>query len=72
MVYWFICVTEVDSGTTKYTDKGVLWAEKAAHRCLVYLGDLARYMKEHDGNQSWIVAQRYYYQALHFMPENGE
>lgn len=32
---------------------------------------LARYMKEFDGDQSWIAAQRFYYQALHMMPENG-
>ncbi|XP_067932030.1 nonsense-mediated mRNA decay factor SMG5-like [Watersipora subatra] len=62
---------EFDSGTTKYSEKAVLWAEKAIHRCLMYLGDLARYMKEYDGNRSWIIAQRYYYQALHYLPENG-
>lgn len=34
---------EIDSGTSKYDEKAISWAEKAAHRCLVYLGDLGMF-----------------------------
>ncbi|KAF6039138.1 SMG5 [Bugula neritina] len=63
---------EFEAGNSKQAAaSGLSWAEKAIHRCLVYLGDLARYMKEYDGNRSWVLAQRYYYQALHYQPDNG-
>ncbi|XP_030042790.1 nonsense-mediated mRNA decay factor SMG5 [Microcaecilia unicolor] len=40
------------------------WAQMACHRCLVYLGDLARYQNELAGVDTEQLAERFYYQAL--------
>ncbi|XP_013389352.1 protein SMG5 [Lingula anatina] len=47
------------------------WATRACHRCLVYLGDIARYQQEFDGYRSVILSRRYYYQALAMFPDIG-
>ncbi|XP_074651204.1 nonsense-mediated mRNA decay factor SMG5-like [Tubulanus polymorphus] len=47
------------------------WARKACHRCLIYLGDIARYQQDFDGVRSRILAQRYYKQALILYPSLG-
>ena len=51
------------------TDKGNLesWLEGVVHKCLVYLGDLARYRLELLGD----VAGRYYQMALQVVPGVG-
>ncbi|XP_071450333.1 nonsense-mediated mRNA decay factor SMG5 [Hetaerina americana] len=50
---------------------GMEWARQAVHRCLVYLGDLSRYLS--DLHPCWDVtlSTRYYFQALNFNPEVG-
>ncbi|XP_064619024.1 nonsense-mediated mRNA decay factor SMG5-like isoform X2 [Lineus longissimus] len=47
------------------------WAKRACHRCLIYLGDIARYQQEFDGIKSRILSRRYYYQALALLPDTG-
>ncbi|XP_038624793.1 protein SMG5 [Tachyglossus aculeatus] len=47
------------------------WAQMACHRCLVYLGDLARYQNELTGLDTERLAERFYYQALSVAPQIG-
>ncbi|XP_050402435.1 nonsense-mediated mRNA decay factor SMG5 [Patella vulgata] len=47
------------------------WALKACHRCLICLGDIARYQQDFDHGVSCSIAERYYYQALILLPEQG-
>ncbi|XP_033634695.1 protein SMG5-like isoform X2 [Asterias rubens] len=47
------------------------WSEKACHRCLIYLGDLARYRQDFDGFRSCRQAERFYHQALLLNPAMG-
>ncbi|KAM6435312.1 nonsense-mediated mRNA decay factor SMG5 isoform 2-T2 [Liasis olivaceus] len=47
------------------------WAQIACHRCLVYLGDLARYQNELAGVDTELLAERFYYQALSVAPQIG-
>ncbi|XP_077454787.1 nonsense-mediated mRNA decay factor SMG5 [Stigmatopora argus] len=51
--------------------KEMEWAQTACHRCLVYLGDLARYQNELAGVEAENLAQRFYHQALFVMPHLG-
>ncbi|XP_049792137.1 nonsense-mediated mRNA decay factor SMG5 isoform X1 [Schistocerca nitens] len=48
------------------------WARQAAHRCLVYLGDLSRYSTELEPWHLHLeLPSRYYLQALMVLPGNG-
>ncbi|KAK3601212.1 hypothetical protein CHS0354_004412 [Potamilus streckersoni] len=47
------------------------WALKACHRCLVCLGDIARYQQDFDGGYSTSTAERFYQQAIALFPEIG-
>lgn len=47
------------------------WAQMACHRCLVYLGDLARYQNELALVNTEKLAERFYYQALTVVPQMG-
>ncbi|XP_058503991.1 nonsense-mediated mRNA decay factor SMG5 [Solea solea] len=51
--------------------KEMEWAQMACHRCLVYLGDLARYQNELAGVEAEQLAERFYHQALSVMPHMG-
>lgn len=51
--------------------KEMEWAHFACHRCLVYLGDLARYQNELAGVEAEQLAERFYHQALSVMPHVG-
>ncbi|KAF7661428.1 hypothetical protein LDENG_00260300 [Lucifuga dentata] len=51
--------------------KEMEWAQMACHRCLVYLGDLARYQNELAGVDAEQLAERFYHQALSVMPHVG-
>ncbi|XP_061738324.1 nonsense-mediated mRNA decay factor SMG5 [Nerophis ophidion] len=51
--------------------KEMEWAQMACHRCLVYLGDLARYQNELAGVEAEHLAERFYNQALSVMPHVG-
>nr|XP_006113976.1 protein SMG5 isoform X3 [Pelodiscus sinensis] len=51
--------------------KEMEWAQMACHRCLVYLGDLARYQNELAGVDTELLAERFYYQALSVAPQIG-
>ncbi|XP_052793793.1 nonsense-mediated mRNA decay factor SMG5-like [Mya arenaria] len=46
------------------------WALKTVHRCLVCLGDIARYQHDFDAGMN-IVAERFYLQAWIIFPEMG-
>ncbi|XP_067832012.1 nonsense-mediated mRNA decay factor SMG5 isoform X2 [Heptranchias perlo] len=47
------------------------WAQMACHRCLMYLGDLARYQNELAGVDTEQLAERFYYQSLSVVPQVG-
>ncbi|XP_043935749.1 protein SMG5 [Protopterus annectens] len=51
--------------------KELEWAEMACHRCLVYLGDLARYQNELAGVDTEHLAERLYHQAVLVAPNVG-
>uniref|UniRef100_A0A8C1X7H0 Nonsense-mediated mRNA decay factor n=1 Tax=Cyprinus carpio TaxID=7962 RepID=A0A8C1X7H0_CYPCA len=53
------------------TPKEMEWAQMACHRCLVYLGDLARYQNELAGVEAEQLAERFYHQALSVAPHVG-
>uniref|UniRef100_W5MP89 Nonsense-mediated mRNA decay factor n=1 Tax=Lepisosteus oculatus TaxID=7918 RepID=W5MP89_LEPOC len=53
------------------TPKEMEWAQNACHRCLVYLGDLARYQNELAGVEAETLAERFYQQALSVTPNVG-
>uniref|UniRef100_A0A0B8RUC8 Nonsense-mediated mRNA decay factor n=1 Tax=Philothamnus irregularis TaxID=1899461 RepID=A0A0B8RUC8_9SAUR len=53
------------------SEKEMDWAQIACHRCLVYLGDLARYQNELAGVDTELLAERFYYQALSVAPQIG-
>ncbi|MGH0121365.1 UNVERIFIED_CONTAM: hypothetical protein FKN15_033008, partial [Acipenser sinensis] len=54
------------------TAKEMDWAQMACHRCLVYLGDLARYQNELAGVEAELLAERFYHQALSVTPHVGD
>lgn len=47
------------------------WATRACHRCMVCLGDIARYQQEFDKGVSKAAAERFYHQAIALYPDNG-
>lgn len=47
------------------------WAQRACHRCLICLGDVARYQRDIDPAVSAATAQRFYHQAFMLFPEIG-
>ncbi|KAL4646792.1 protein SMG5 isoform X1 [Arapaima gigas] len=53
------------------TAKEMEWAQMACHRCLMYLGDLARYQNELAGVEAEQLAERFYHQALSVAPHVG-
>ncbi|OCT69448.1 protein SMG5 [Xenopus laevis] len=53
------------------SSKEMEWARIACHRCLVYLGDLARYQNELALVDTEKLAERFYYQALTVDPQIG-
>uniref|UniRef100_A0A674CP74 Nonsense-mediated mRNA decay factor n=1 Tax=Salmo trutta TaxID=8032 RepID=A0A674CP74_SALTR len=53
------------------TPKEMDWAQMACHRCLVYLGDLARYQNELAGVEAEQLSERFYHQALSVTPHVG-
>lgn len=53
------------------SSKEMEWAQLACHRCLVYLGDLARYQNELAGVEAEQLAERFYHQALSVSPHIG-
>ena len=46
---------------------------KSIHRCLIFLGDLARYRELHSEStrKDWSQAEKWYYQAIDAMPTSG-
>mmetsp|Transcript_36979 Transcript_36979/g.59852 ORF Transcript_36979/g.59852 Transcript_36979/m.59852 type:complete len:999 (+) Transcript_36979:103-3099(+) len=48
-------------------------AVHSCHRCLIFLGDLARYieMNSENENKAWVAAEKYYSQAILLLPDNG-
>lgn len=56
-----------DNITKEQTD----WAFKACQRCLIYLGDIARYQIDILTEQNDGLAERYYHLAILLNPENG-
>ncbi|KAJ9575995.1 hypothetical protein L9F63_007095 [Diploptera punctata] len=60
------------SSSSKALDNNCVdWAKQAAHRCLVYLGDLYRYVMDLHPRWDTGLAVRYYLQALHLNVDIG-
>ncbi|XP_046373242.1 nonsense-mediated mRNA decay factor SMG5-like [Haliotis rufescens] len=60
------------SSSSKKTPQSVIeWAQRACHRCLICLGDIARYQQDFDHGVSGATAERYYYQAIMLFPDIG-
>ncbi|XP_047140638.1 nonsense-mediated mRNA decay factor SMG5 isoform X1 [Hydra vulgaris] len=53
------------------TDEQMDWAIKACQRCLIYLGDIARYQCDIMKDQDNSLPERYYHLAILLQPENG-
>lgn len=47
------------------------WAVKACQRCLIYLGDIARYQSDLEGEDAMKLAERFYCEAAMINPDNG-
>nr|KAG5701323.1 hypothetical protein BaRGS_006097 [Batillaria attramentaria] len=54
-----------------WTSAAQEWAQRACHRCLICLGDIARYQRDIDPAVSAATAQRFYHQAFMLFPEIG-
>ncbi|KAK7116433.1 nonsense-mediated mRNA decay factor SMG5-like isoform X2 [Littorina saxatilis] len=54
-----------------WTNAAQEWAQRACHRCLICLGDIARYQRDVDPVVSAATAQRFYHQAFMLFPEIG-
>uniref|UniRef100_A0A1B6K720 PIN domain-containing protein n=1 Tax=Homalodisca liturata TaxID=320908 RepID=A0A1B6K720_9HEMI len=56
----------------KSLDSGAVdWANLAVHRCLIYLGDLGRYLADLCPGYHTDLPARYYHQALYWKPDCG-
>lgn len=49
----------------------VSWAVKACQRCLIYLGDIARYQSDLEGEEAIKLAERFYFEAAMVNPDIG-
>lgn len=62
-------------GESRASDAELRMCQMSCHRCLIYLGDLARYKELHaDGDvasRDWSVAAGYYLQAAALWPASG-
>ncbi|KAL8616684.1 hypothetical protein ACOMHN_031666 [Nucella lapillus] len=54
-----------------WTNAAQEWAQRACHRCLICLGDVARYQRDVDPLITAATAQRFYHQAFMLFPEIG-
>ena len=58
--------SDKSSSSSKALDNNCVdWAKQAAHRCLVYLGDLCRYVLDLHPRWDTGLAVRYYLQVSH-------
>ncbi|XP_065195525.1 nonsense-mediated mRNA decay factor SMG5-like [Sycon ciliatum] len=60
-----------DEENHRVSDDVTRWAVSAAHRCLMYLGDLARYNLEYQPGVE-LIACRYYHQSICLDPSHGK
>eukprot|EP01117_Protostelium_nocturnum_P004466 TRINITY_DN1608_c0_g1_i2.p1 TRINITY_DN1608_c0_g1~~TRINITY_DN1608_c0_g1_i2.p1 ORF type:complete len:627 (-),score=230.88 TRINITY_DN1608_c0_g1_i2:106-1986(-) len=61
------------SSQSNESNKNIHRSFLTCHRCLIYLGDLARYHRDIVGPQqeNWEKAGQFYCQALYLVPDNG-
>ncbi|CAM6046137.1 unnamed protein product [Sphagnum compactum] len=62
---------EVTSDDDEKRAAEVKRCESSCHRCLIFLGDLARYKEVHGDGQDWSVSAGYYLQASALWPSSG-
>jgi protein SMG7 len=62
---------EVTSDDDEKRAAEVKRCENSCHRCLIFLGDLARYKEVHGDGQDWSVSAGYYLQASALWPSSG-
>jgi hypothetical protein len=69
----FYCISAPRESSTRHYDPDRLSAflRQCAHRCLVYLGDINRYLIEFGADVNLKISQRYYYEAISVDPTNG-
>lgn len=68
--------TGINTGMTPLVSEAAENVDKcrtSLHRCLVFLGDLARYRELHSqkAKKNFVAAENFYYKALAVIPENG-
>lgn len=68
---WIPVSSSLDRIGDKAKTKNNEWVLKACQRILIYLGDLARYQQEFDGDLSTELAERFYHQAIYLNPDLG-
>lgn len=71
----FFSTEEINCSNNQKSAADLKRCQLSCHRCLIYLGDLARYKELHgdaDGqNHDWSVAANYYLKAVSFWPASG-
>lgn len=71
----FFSTEEINCTNNQKSAADLKRCQLSCHRCLIYLGDLARYKELHgdaDGqNHDWSVAANYYLKAVSFWPASG-
>lgn len=71
----FFSTEEINCNNNQKSAADLKRCQLSCHRCLIYLGDLARYKELHgdaDGqNHDWSVAANYYLKAISFWPASG-
>ncbi|KAJ1386650.1 Tetratricopeptide-like helical domain superfamily [Sesbania bispinosa] len=61
--------------SASFEPAAMLKCQYLCHRCLVCIGDMARYKQQYENldvqNQNWSVAATYYLEAIRMWPDNG-
>ncbi|XP_025076614.1 protein SMG5-like isoform X1 [Pomacea canaliculata] len=64
-------ITGINNSRKMWSSMAQEWAQRACHRCLICLGDIARYQRDIDHTLSAALSQRFYHQAFMLFPEIG-
>ena len=71
----FFSTEEINCSNNQKSAADLKRCQLSCHRCLIYLGDLARYKELHGDangqNHDWSVAANYYLKAVSFWPASG-
>ncbi|EDV26270.1 uncharacterized protein TRIADDRAFT_54089 [Trichoplax adhaerens] len=62
---------DTETAAITITSPKVDWAKDASGRCLIYIGDLARYYTDYDSVKGHEIALEHYHKAMCFRPDWG-